>query len=97
MTYLQLKSLPIVVRIWWLEDVDRKTAIAVEKFTTKFLSPCIHMHHVVDNMVDIIEHELLNIQNSKEEYENFHIKPNQVSKEVTAVYEKDEMSLTSRH
>jgi len=71
-----------VEEVWWLEDVDRKTSLDVEKFTMKFLSPY------------IIEHEILNIQNQKNDFENFHIKPNKVTKEITAIYEKDEMSLT---
>lgn len=80
--YLRLlQAFPALVRLWWTDDCDRQTAALMEKYTMLLMSPI------------LIENELAAIANYKSEAGNFQVKASKVTREVTATYEKDEMSL----
>lgn len=79
-----LKTFPVVVRIWWSDELDRQTSSLVDKYTTKYISP------------PLIEHELQNCINYKVDSEEFRLKVSKASKEVTPIYQKDEVTLASK-
>ncbi|KAL6076582.1 listerin E3 ubiquitin protein ligase 1, variant 2 [Balamuthia mandrillaris] len=77
-----LQTLPVLVRLWWTDECDRNASALVDKFTTKNFSPL------------LIENELATVSNYTSEDENFSVRGSKVTREVTATYEKDDMSMT---
>jgi len=82
MYFQSLKSIPAIIRTWWDFDLDRKSSSAVDKFTTKVISPI------------LLDHEINTIISNRVEAEGFQIKANKVNYEVTAIFEKEEAALT---
>jgi hypothetical protein len=81
--YLTLKNYPVLVRMWYCDDLDRKKSTFVDSFTTKFMSKLL-LYIEVENI----------LKDAK--IDNFAIKPNVNTKEVTAIYEKEDASITSK-
>jgi len=79
--YLTLQCFPVLVRLWFSDDLDRRTSSIVDIYTTKFISP------------HLLSHEIKSISDYSQNFENYNIKANQVTHEITAVYEKEEASL----
>ena len=78
-----LQQLPHLVRMWY-SSCDRKLAISVEKFTIKYIS---------NYLIDV---ELNNLLETKFQYENFKVKVSKSNKEISATYDKDELTITSK-
>jgi hypothetical protein len=76
-----LKTYPVIVRMWWADELDRQTSSAVDKFTTKYISS------------PLIEQELQTCFNYKSDQEGFRIKTSKAAGEVIPYYEKDEITL----
>lgn len=88
--YVCFRNLPVLVRIWWSDDLDRKQNQLVEKFTIKNISPLL----VMDELNSVIDYQQKTKPNPADDSE-FSVKVSKASSEVTAVYKKDDVSLTS--
>ncbi|XP_050414016.1 E3 ubiquitin-protein ligase listerin [Patella vulgata] len=71
--YQCLETTPALVRQWWM-DLDRKTSLYVDKFTSKYVSPL------------LCGDEISAVQPSSEDLEGITIKPRPSTREVVATY-----------
>jgi hypothetical protein len=76
-------SLPALVRMWSTEIKDKNFATLIDKYTINHITP------------EILKREFELILNYKSKEPNFAIKANRMTNEVIAIYEKDEVKLTS--
>eukprot|EP01117_Protostelium_nocturnum_P008353 TRINITY_DN2981_c0_g1_i1.p1 TRINITY_DN2981_c0_g1~~TRINITY_DN2981_c0_g1_i1.p1 ORF type:complete len:1580 (+),score=519.39 TRINITY_DN2981_c0_g1_i1:179-4918(+) len=80
--YSAAKTFPVLVRLWWNDDFDRRAASAVDKFTKKHISPSLQ------------KNEIGILSSFKHSFDDFSLKTSSTTNQVTANYEKDEVCLT---
>ncbi|KAK6175849.1 hypothetical protein SNE40_014229 [Patella caerulea] len=71
--YQCFETTPALVRQWWM-DLDRKTSLYVDKFTSKYVSPL------------LCANEISMVRPSSEDLEGITIKPRPSAREVVATY-----------
>ncbi|GAM27077.1 hypothetical protein SAMD00019534_102520 [Acytostelium subglobosum LB1] len=83
MIYVLVNNLPSMARCWWSDDCSSKISQQVDAYITHYISPL------------IIKNEIQLVNAHKEPAgSNFSIKASSTIKEVTANYEKDEMTIS---
>jgi hypothetical protein len=86
--YNVVRTLPALVRSW-SSDVDKKTLLLVEKFTIQFISPAL-VQYEVENIIQYA------IKTKQKPTDDFQIKGNKSTAQVTAIYVKDDVNLSSK-
>jgi len=78
-----VRSMPAFVRDWWSDSSDRKLKLTMEKYVEAHFAPSIVAHHVAG----------VTSSAAGNTFDNMTIKAGANSKQVTAVYKIEEMSI----
>ncbi|XP_034539490.1 E3 ubiquitin-protein ligase listerin [Notolabrus celidotus] len=76
--YSTLQDLPAMVRLWW-NSQEKRVSAAVEKFTTKYVSPVLSAQ------------EISSVHSSTQMFENMTVKARSAAREVIATYSVDDI------
>ncbi|CAJ1063926.1 E3 ubiquitin-protein ligase listerin [Xyrichtys novacula] len=76
--YSTLQDLPAMVRLWW-NSQEKRVSGAVEKFTTKYVSPVLSAQ------------EISSVHSSTQMFENMTVKARSAAREVIATYSVDDI------
>lgn len=78
---IALECIPAVIRSWCNNNLDKKSSIITEKFTTAFASPI------------LCSREMDQVSNSSKTFTNMSIKRRPAAREVVAVYSVEEVAM----
>ncbi|XP_074528876.1 E3 ubiquitin-protein ligase listerin [Halichoeres trimaculatus] len=76
--YSTVQDLPAMVRLWW-NSQEKRVSAAVEKFTTKYVSPVLSAQ------------EISSVHSSTQMFENMTVKARSAAREVIATYSVDDI------
>lgn len=76
--YNTVQDLPAMVRLWW-NSQEKRVSAAVEKFTTKYVSPVLSAQ------------EISSVHSSPQIFENMTVKARSAAREVIATYSVDDI------
>ncbi|XP_068188141.1 E3 ubiquitin-protein ligase listerin [Antennarius striatus] len=76
--YSTVQDLPAMVRLWW-NSQEKRVSSAVEKFTTKYISPVLSAQ------------EISSVHSSTQLFENMTVKARSAAREVIATYSVDDI------
>lgn len=86
--YRSLRSIPSLVRLWWIDCKHRQLTLAVESYTEKYFS-----QPIIDDELEMVNRPDIKSQLEENEENEFTIKTLKAASEVTAKYVVDEQDM----
>lgn len=86
--YRSLRSIPSLVRLWWIDCKHRQLTLAVESYTEKYFS-----QPIINDELEMVNRPDIKSQLEENEENEFTIKTLKAASEVTAKYVVDEQDM----
>ncbi len=86
--YLCLRYLPSITKAWWIDNPRRTTALTIETWTEKFISP-----HVITDELATVDEWVRTSSQDDDEARSMKVRVSYKAKEVTASYDVDEQTM----